>query len=269
MRSRRRAYPAATLVVALLLAGACRPPDGDGVTTASTETADATTASSGDPATTDATTETSETTGDAETTATTSGETSAPSTTSEPSTTSAPTTTTGETDGEELCAQATGLGDEPGCYEYDAVERFWLPEEPDDEYCCPLAAPVFDCGHPAVCPTLEICGDCEANKLDHAVAACILTALKEQTPATHTVRADPWAPEIQRVTSYELLADGSVLRRIQETRSDGCEHHERRVSPREPAFYEACLAEVDDDALIACFDALVEDACVEAAPACP
>ena len=42
MRSRRRAYPAATLVVALLLAGACRPPDGDGVTTASTETADAT-----------------------------------------------------------------------------------------------------------------------------------------------------------------------------------------------------------------------------------
>ena len=246
-----------TIALALLVA-ACGPKTNDSDTNAATDTDATTDANTTDANTTDANTSTDADTSNAADNASTNANT----TTGYDDTTVGSFGTTGY---DETYGTQTGG---PGCLDESLVDGSgcWYHVVSGDEACC-AAATMLTCGSDPLCPPVTVCELCDpGEQVDVDAAVCVLSAMQQRAVATHEL-VDPG---FGTITTYEVLADESVLYRNRVVNDSICIFSELVGQLHEPSYYEACIANQDDEAaLLSCMNVLFDaDACAASPPAC-
>jgi hypothetical protein len=163
-----------------------------------------------------------------------------------------------------------------GCWDRDFADGYY---EDDPEW------ESFACALPEVCDAIEL--DFSDGKMTpeeiaaaDAAARCMLEALRDATPAVHSVAAGVNGGQYQNRVRYFVLPEGVVGSLVYSEDKSGGKRETYRPA-RDAAFFDECLAQTELEPLVAClvphpegggssyFPALDVDVCIDGEPACP
>jgi hypothetical protein len=143
----------------------------------------------------------------------------------------------------------------------------------------------FECALPIPCQRLDVHFDSSGEVTPEdiadadASARCMLEALRDGTPADHSITVNRIDGQYVYEAHYYVLPDG-VVGSLESFEDLGGGTRERYRQTREDAFFDECLTQRELEPLVAClvgtnqldggfFPALDLDACIDGEPMCP
>jgi hypothetical protein len=160
-----------------------------------------------------------------------------------------------------------------GCWDRDFIDGYY---EDDPEW------ESFACALPELCDAIDL--DFSDGKMTpeeiaaaDAAARCMLEALRDATPAVHSVAAGVNGGQYQNRVRYFVLPEGVVGSVVYSEDKSGGKRETYRAT-RDAAFFDECLAQTELEPLVAClvpipkagpsFPALDPEACIDGEPMC-
>jgi hypothetical protein len=154
-----------------------------------------------------------------------------------------------------------------GCWDRSVSEDYEAPERDWEPFACEL---------PIVCEPIRIdLGPGEELEPDEAAvvdasARCMLEAMRDGTPAVHTISSSPYGGQYFDFMAYHVLADGVVgTDEWGEDLSSGTAEVYRRT--HDDAFFDECLTQNEYPLgclLGSAFPPLDREACIDDVPRC-
>ena len=81
---------------------------------------------------------------------------------------------------------------------------------------------------------------------------CMLTAMRDRTPATHVFGDSFNGGQFSTTWAVEMLSNGLVIWRVDSVQDLGCQWRETQTTPPDTVYLDDCLASQDPEQLWSC-----------------